>query len=159
CGAGRVGIALTDRGVKCVSVDISEAMLRAGRGRDRTVQMFVRASATNLPFTAQQFRFVTCFGLYEYVEDLAIHLREVRRVMQPGGDFIFTVHTEAGARTYNRLFGRFLRAGWSEQALRSVLAEAGFSVCTIRPAIGPLRYWRSKVDRLIATPHIQGLAA
>jgi len=158
CGVGRVGIALTDRDVTYIGVDISEAMLRAGRGLNRNAHMFVRASATSLPFADRRFRFVTCYGLYEYVEDLSIHLGEVRRLMQTGGDFMFTVHTDAGARRYNR-FGGFHRVGWSEQALRSALAGARFSVPTIRPAIGPLRYWRSKVGRVIASPVVQGRVA
>jgi SAM-dependent methyltransferase len=158
CGLGRVGIALMDRGVTCVGVDISEAMLQAGRRLDRTGQFFVLASATDLPFAARQFRFVTCFGLYEYIQDLTPHLGEVHRVMPAGGDFIFTVHTQTGARRYNQ-FGRYLRAGWSEPALRAILAEAGFSVLTIRRAIGPLRYWRSRLGRVITSPQVQGRAA
>jgi hypothetical protein len=75
-------------------------------------------------------------------------------VMQAGGNFIFTVHTELGARRYNRL-GTYHRAGWSEQALRTLLAESCFSVCTIRPAIGPLRRWRSIVGRFTAEPTVQ----
>jgi ubiquinone/menaquinone biosynthesis C-methylase UbiE len=154
CGVGRVGIALKDRGVKYIGVDLSEAMLQAGRKLAGNAHLFICASARNLPFAARRFRFVTCIGLYEYVEDLATYLNEVRRVMQAGGDFIFTAHTELGALRYNRL-GSYHRAGWSEQALRAVLAESCFSVRTIRPAIGPLRRWRSIIGRITADPTVQ----
>jgi ubiquinone/menaquinone biosynthesis C-methylase UbiE len=154
CGVGRVGLALKGRGVKYIGVDLSEAMLQTGRELAEGAHLFICASARNLPFPAQRFQFVTCIGLYEYVEDLAAYLNEVRRVMRADGDFIFTAHTELGARRFNRL-GGYHRAGWSERALRKVLAESGFSLCTIRLAIGPLRRWRSIIGRIIDNPTVQ----
>jgi predicted TPR repeat methyltransferase len=157
CGIGRVGIALSQRNIEYTGVDISEGILRAASSLSKSAPFLVRASAIALPFADQQFTFVTCFGLYEYVEDLSLHLQEATRVMRRGTDFIFTVHTLAGARRYNR-YGGYRRTGWSESNLSSLLTAAGFIVRSFRPAIGPLRRVRSLISHVAPAPQIQAAA-
>jgi ubiquinone/menaquinone biosynthesis C-methylase UbiE len=158
CGIGRVGLALAHRNVRYIGVDISERMLQVACRLAQPNQSFVRASATALPFAVGQFSIITCIGLYEYVEELAIYLKEVRRVIRAGGDFVFTVHTVEGARRYNKL-GSYGRTGWSERALRDHLTSAGFSLCSVRRAIGPLRRWRDLIARIVVVPRYQARAA
>jgi SAM-dependent methyltransferase len=157
CGIGRVGFALSRYNIEYTGIDISENLLKTGASLSEGTRLFIRGSATALPFACRQFTFITCFGLYEYVVDLRTHLQEAARVMRPGGDFIFTVHTLAGARRYNR-YGGYRRTGWSASSLSSLLAVAGFSTGSIRPAIGPLGRLRALISSVASAPQIQAAA-
>lgn len=77
-------------GAHIVSLDLSEAMLGQGR---RVVQRasldsrvsLVRARAEQLPFADATFDALTFTYLLRYVEDPAETLREIARVVKPGG--------------------------------------------------------------------------
>lgn len=78
------------KGVRVVAVDQSERMLRAGRevsrlaGLDRRVAP-VLARAERLPFGDEAFGAVTLTYLLRYVDDPADTVRELTRVLAPGG--------------------------------------------------------------------------
>lgn len=79
-GTGSISRLLETHGYRVVAIDLSHEMLTHHTGRYR-----VRAIADHLPFPNETFDAVTFGYLLRYVEDLVATLREVSRVLRPGG--------------------------------------------------------------------------
>lgn len=78
------------KNVRVVALDQSEPMLRAGREPNRLASLDDRihpvvGQAERLPFEDEVFDAVTFTYLLRYVEDPAATLRELARVLRPGG--------------------------------------------------------------------------
>jgi demethylmenaquinone methyltransferase/2-methoxy-6-polyprenyl-1,4-benzoquinol methylase len=131
-GTGMVAEALVRRyGCTVVGLDQSEAMLdgaRARLGRDAALAQrvsLVTGEAENLPFPDGSFDHLTFTYLLRYVDDPAATMRELARVVRPGGrvaslEFavpasplwraLWTFYTRVGLPTLGRLVSR----EWSE---------------------------------------------
>jgi demethylmenaquinone methyltransferase/2-methoxy-6-polyprenyl-1,4-benzoquinol methylase len=84
CGTGDLAIAAEARGADVVGLDFSEAMLERARSKSREIE-WVRGDVLALPFDDASFDGVTVgFGVRN-VDDLEAGLRELRRVLRPGG--------------------------------------------------------------------------
>ncbi|MDG4799718.1 methyltransferase domain-containing protein [Micromonospora sp. WMMD980] len=96
-GAGAAAAArwLAAEGAHPVALDLSAGMLRhAADAADRTgVRVpLVQADALALPFADAAFDTVcTAFGAIPFVDDSAAAMREVARVLRPGGRWVFSV--------------------------------------------------------------------
>ena len=78
--------ALRDRyACRVVGIDQSADMLRAARDRNGTFAGLVRGRAERLPFPDASFDHVTFTYLLRYVDDPPATLRELARVLRPGG--------------------------------------------------------------------------
>jgi demethylmenaquinone methyltransferase / 2-methoxy-6-polyprenyl-1,4-benzoquinol methylase len=90
-GTGLVACELAGRGSQVIGLDQSEDMLAGARARlsndpalsDRI--RFVRGEAERLPFADAEFDGLTFTYLLRYVDDPAATLRELARVVKPGG--------------------------------------------------------------------------
>jgi SAM-dependent methyltransferase len=96
-----------------IGADLSHRMLSRARNRLKTKRAsFVAADVTRLPFADETFDCVTCGWVIEHLPDPEPGLREMRRVLRPGGSLLLlaTEDTVTGAlnsrtwkcRTYNR---------------------------------------------------------
>ena len=84
CGTGDLALAARERGGEVTGVDFSEAMLARARRKSRDVR-WVRGDILALPFADASFDVVTVgFGIRN-VADLEAGLRELARVLRPGG--------------------------------------------------------------------------
>lgn len=84
CGTGDLAIACARLGAEVTGLDFSEPMLQRARGKDASVE-WVQDDALALPFDAASFDGATVgFGVRN-LEDLEAGLRELRRVLRPGG--------------------------------------------------------------------------
>jgi demethylmenaquinone methyltransferase/2-methoxy-6-polyprenyl-1,4-benzoquinol methylase len=84
CGTGDLAVAARLRGADVVGLDFSEAMLDRARGKRGDVE-WVRGDVLALPFDDGSFDAATVgFGVRN-VDDLGAGLRELRRVLRPGG--------------------------------------------------------------------------
>lgn len=97
CGAAMCSRWLAARGAHPVALDLSAGMLRQARnGAARTgiVVPLVQADASHLPFADASFDVAfTAFGAVPFVVDSARVMREVARVLRPGGRWVFaTTH-------------------------------------------------------------------
>nr|MDT0659542.1 class I SAM-dependent methyltransferase [Micromonospora sp. DSM 115978] len=95
CGAAAGARWLATEGARPVALDLSAGMLRhashAGTRSGVRVPL-VQADALALPFADQVFDVVaTAFGALPFVTDSAAVLREVHRVLRPGGSWVFSI--------------------------------------------------------------------
>jgi demethylmenaquinone methyltransferase / 2-methoxy-6-polyprenyl-1,4-benzoquinol methylase len=128
-GTGMVARALAARGAEVIGLDQSEAML--GTAREslpealRSRVTFVTGQAEHLPYEAASFDALTFTYLLRYVDDPAATMRELARVLKPGGRIgmvefgvprqpalrtLWQVHTRAGLP----LLGRAVSSSWYE---------------------------------------------
>lgn len=95
CGAAAAARWLTTQGADVVALDLSTGMLRhaADQNNHSGVPVkLVQADATALPFRAESFDLAfTAFGAIPFVADSAQVMREVHRVLRPGGRWVFSV--------------------------------------------------------------------
>jgi demethylmenaquinone methyltransferase / 2-methoxy-6-polyprenyl-1,4-benzoquinol methylase len=90
-GTGMVAFALAARGADVVGLDQSEAMLAGARGRLAHAPelsgrlRFVIGEAEQLPFADGEFDALSFTYLLRYVDDRAATMRELARVVKPGG--------------------------------------------------------------------------
>ena len=91
-GGGHTALAFARFAGRVVACDVTEPMLRAARGllRDRGVAAatFVAGDVTALPFDDGAFDAVTCRIAAHHFADVAAAVREVRRVLRPGGSLL-----------------------------------------------------------------------
>jgi demethylmenaquinone methyltransferase / 2-methoxy-6-polyprenyl-1,4-benzoquinol methylase len=84
CGTGDLAIAAHAAGADVVGLDFSERMLERARRKAPAIE-FRHGDVLALPYEAASFDSVTVgFGVRN-VEDLAAAIRELRRVLRPGG--------------------------------------------------------------------------
>ena len=95
CGAASGARWLRGAGAEVVAMDLSAGMLRQAReGSDRSgVRVpLVQADALALPFAIGAFDIVfTAFGAVPFVADSGAVMREVARVLRPGGSWVFSI--------------------------------------------------------------------
>jgi demethylmenaquinone methyltransferase/2-methoxy-6-polyprenyl-1,4-benzoquinol methylase len=84
CGTGDLAIACARRGATVTGVDFSAPMLERARRKAPEIE-WVSGDALDLPFEDQGFDGVTVGFGARNVEDLERALRELRRVLRPGG--------------------------------------------------------------------------
>jgi demethylmenaquinone methyltransferase/2-methoxy-6-polyprenyl-1,4-benzoquinol methylase len=169
-GTGMVAFELFKRGgCEVVGLDQSQAMLGAARARlDRSPTAdrvrFVLGEAERLPFADQEFDALTFTYLLRYVDDRAATMRELARVVKPGGRIgmvefgvpaspplraLWRVHTRVGLPLVGRLVstswyevGRFLGPSIEElyarePDVRALWGTAGIRDATVlRPSVG-----------------------
>jgi demethylmenaquinone methyltransferase / 2-methoxy-6-polyprenyl-1,4-benzoquinol methylase len=81
-GTGLITRLLQQRGHRVVSLDLTQEMLAQGRLHDAAS---IRATADALPFATGAFDALTFSYLLRYVPDPAATMRELARVIRPGG--------------------------------------------------------------------------
>ncbi len=157
CGAGRTTFGLYEAGYRRLTgFDLSTTMIAAARriaiGRDLAIQ-FDLADATSMPYADASFD----GALFSFQGLMCISggkrrleaLHEVRRVLQPGGHFIFTTHDRAIPRWID--FWRDERTRWDRGVQDPRLLEFGDRII---PDSGLLTYIhipaRAEVRSLIA---------
>jgi len=124
-GTGLVAAALVERGAVVVGLDQSEDMLGVARERLGDRATLVRGEAERLPFGDGEFDALTFTYLLRYVDDRAATMRELVRVVKPGGRIgmvefgvpqspplraLWRVHTRVGLP----LLGRLVSPAWFE---------------------------------------------
>lgn len=146
CGTGIVTRELRDRlpaTVKLTATDLNEPMFQhaAAKFAESEAVEWQQADACSLPFADGRFDAVVCqFGIM-FVPDKALAAREARRVLKPGGVFLFNVwdaieHNELGRIAHETIASYFdkdpplfyqVPFGYHDQdEIRRILAEAGF---------------------------------
>ena len=106
CGTG--DIALRFRG-RVVGVDFTEEMLRVAMARRKSGVSWVRADALRLPFGDESFDVVSVgYGLRN-LADIEQGLREILRVLRPGGKFLSLDFGKPESPAFRALYFGYLR--------------------------------------------------
>jgi 2-polyprenyl-3-methyl-5-hydroxy-6-metoxy-1,4-benzoquinol methylase len=106
CGAGQVAKAVkrSRPDLEVLGCDVSQSALAAASAAPEGVD-FRLATAERLPFGDGELDLVWIFDVLEHVEDPKVVLREVARVLKPGGGFHIVLPLEGQPRTLYRLVG------------------------------------------------------
>lgn len=151
CGTGFVSQALLQRGfsnLRTAQLDLAEAMVRTARSKLNTAlpgALWTVADAESLPLADASMNLVLSNFALQWCADSARVLAETHRVLQPGGQLLFT---SLGPRTLHQL-----RTAWAEQddyvhvnrfkeeALwRSELSACGFEVLEFERDLHQVEY-------------------
>ncbi|MGH2490215.1 MAG: class I SAM-dependent methyltransferase [Candidatus Limnocylindria bacterium] len=151
-GTGLVAVELARRyGVRVVGLDRSADMLTEASRRNGLIAGLVNARAERLPFADATFDHVTFTYLLRYVDDPAATVRELARVLKPGGRLAaveFGIPSSPFAFALWRLYTRAVLplAGWLiSRRWRDVNAFLGPSIerfYRAHPQREVERYWR-----------------
>jgi len=106
CGAGQVAKAVKRerRDLEVFACDVSRAAIAAAAASPQGVD-FRLTTAERLPFADGELDFVWIFDVLEHVDDPEQVLREVARVLKPGGGFHIVLPLEGQPRTLYRAVG------------------------------------------------------
>jgi len=137
CGGGRTIqklAAIASEG-KVYGIDHSAASVAAARGANaQTIAEdrvdIQQGSVSDLPFPNNMFDVVTAVETHYYWPDLIADLREIRRVLKPGGRLVVIAETYKGRRfdAFFRPAMKLLRATYlSVSEHREMLSAAGYS--------------------------------
>lgn len=122
CGYGFHAMRLASQGLRVVGVDFSQSALQVARTNVERAGMADRVSLQQadllaLPFEAESFSYVNCWGVLMHIPDLEQALGELCRVLKPGGKLVLTennvraldvVVLERAIRLVKRVLGRRL---------------------------------------------------
>jgi SAM-dependent methyltransferase len=134
-------------GVRTVAVDLSVEMMRRGRERLATDSRlvfrhgaaFVAARGQALPFGSETFDSVLCMNALHHHPSFAVALREIHRVLKPGGRAVFsepgTAHAEQPLSQFRMREEQVMEKPVSLPLVRRLAVDAGFS----RMRVVPLR--------------------
>jgi ubiquinone/menaquinone biosynthesis C-methylase UbiE len=115
CGTGIVARLAAPRvapGGRVVGVDANEAMLAVARAQPEpagTLLEWRQGDATKLPFDDAEFDMVLCQHGLQYVADRTAALREMKRVLTPGGRLALSVFNRSiGYEIFERTAAQFV---------------------------------------------------
>ena len=93
CGSGEEILLLRSRGASSIyAIDVSEALLEIARAGHPDVEFAMRSMEERQPFDDGTFDFVYSSLTLHYAVDWSGILREVARLLRPGGRMLFSTH-------------------------------------------------------------------
>lgn len=156
-GTGTLLHELRRQGFDACGVDVSAERLEEARRwhGDLPVQ---QVHGTGLPFADAAFDIVMSFDVFEHIPDSDAHLREVRRVLRPGGHYLIQTPNKWTNAVFETIRWRSLTrwradhcALHSLAGLRSRLARHGFQSCPFDvPVVN--EFFRHKVRTYLGWP-------
>jgi ubiquinone/menaquinone biosynthesis C-methylase UbiE len=106
-GGGHTALAFAGIARRVIAYDLTEPMLQAARGHVRGRHAanveFVAGDATALPFRDGSFDVVTCRTAAHHFPDVGAALRQIHRVLRPGGSLLLQDilgHDDADANAF-----------------------------------------------------------
>ena len=152
CGSGRNMVDFARLGA-VTGVDISDASVERARLRD--VGEVVQCSITTLPFADDHFDLAVCLDVIEHIEDEQGALRELYRVVRPGGSLLIAVPAYQWLWSEHDVINHHQRR-YTRATLSAAAAQAGWE--TVRTTyfntlLLPIAIvWR----RLARRSHVEG---
>jgi ubiquinone biosynthesis O-methyltransferase len=129
CGGGFMAEELARQGAAVSAVDPSQAAIVSAKAHSEASGLTIRylvGRGESLPFADREFDVVVCVDVLEHVRDLGLVIAEIRRVLRPGGLFLFD--------TINRTpLARFVMVTIGEHLARVVPCGAHDPTMFIRP--------------------------
>ncbi|MFZ5597534.1 MAG: class I SAM-dependent methyltransferase [Bacillota bacterium] len=145
CGTGNYVLIFAQRADDVYGVDISGNMLEVAQLKAKKAGVdvkFTQADARRLPFPENSFATVTCLFVIEFTKQQKEVIREIYRVLWPGGHLILsTLNRYSLWAILRRIKGRFQPTVYNDSqflSLREVerlLLESGFSCLVWQRAV------------------------
>ncbi|HVB58967.1 MAG TPA: class I SAM-dependent methyltransferase [Candidatus Acidoferrales bacterium] len=145
CGDGIYSIAAFQKGARVTGVDISDAMLDSARRRATACGASVewcQASAESLPYEAGTFDIVLAVTILCFIRDPLQVVKEVSRVLRPGGWFVIGELGRYSSWALSRRVRGWLGSSrwrdvhfWTVGELQRLLQQAGFQIDTARACV------------------------
>ncbi len=129
-GAGSGGNTTMLKAVGYDALALEHHPLAAGFARSRGVEV-VRADAERLPFSNATFDLVLACDVLEHLRDDSTALREVQRVLRPGGALVVTVPADPRLWSPHDLALQHFRR-YTTEGLTKLLEEQGLLVASVR---------------------------
>lgn len=156
CGAGSFTAELRDAGAAPVGVEVAEAAVARARAAHPELDFRLAEIDGALPFNDQTFDLVWASEVIEHVADTEHWLREVARVLSPGGRLLVTTPNHPrlalaarGIDHYSEPFGDHLHL-YTRRSLGDALRGVGFEDVEICAAGGPPLLRRLLLARAVA---------
>jgi SAM-dependent methyltransferase len=122
CGSGRKMVDLSSHGA-VTGIELSDVSVQVARARD--VGDVIAGSVLQMPFDSDSFDLAASLDVIEHLEDDLAALRELRRVVAPGGSLLVTVPAYpwlwSGHDEINHHYRRYTR-----RSLQRVAEQAGW---------------------------------
>ncbi len=128
-GDGTLAALIAPRARSVTCLDRSAKVLEAARGRlaDHDNVTFAQGDLLELPFEPERFDQVMLFNVLTYARDPGRVLREVSRVLRPGGAVAAITLKTHDHPEVTEAYGHLI-AGFEPRALRALLEGAGLTV-------------------------------
>ncbi len=95
-----------------VGLDYGARSLNIARKKNK---LLIRGTACTLPFDKCSFNSITCLDVLEHIPDAETAMKEIFRVLTPGG--IFILQTPSIETTRIKLVGIYMYRGWGQASL------------------------------------------
>jgi SAM-dependent methyltransferase len=123
CGSGRTLDELAILG-EAHGVELNPAALSIARARGHDVR---EAPVEEIPYDDASFDLVTCLDVIEHTDDDSVALRELRRVMRPGGYLVVSVPAHRWLWSHHDVVNDHRRR-YTRRSLRAAVEGAGWRV-------------------------------
>jgi SAM-dependent methyltransferase len=173
CGDAALAVALALRRALVTGVDVDPSMLAAGRARaaaEGVAPDLMQGDIRALPFANDSFDVVLAVTVLCFVDDAAPAVREMARVLRPGGRLVIG---ELGR--WNLWAAKRRMSGWlgsrvwrsatfrTARALKDLVADAGLAITMMRgavyyPPFAPLATLLARCDAWIGKHTTAGAA-
>ena len=157
-GTGALLHELRQRNLRAQGVELREAFIEQARAWYGNIPIS-RVSGLALPFRDRSFDVVMSFDVFEHIPDSDAHLREVVRVLKPGGSYVLQTPNRWMNVIFETIRWRSFTA-WREEhcslhtldELETRLRRHGFDI--VRPYDIPVvnEFFRAKVRRYAGLP-------
>jgi SAM-dependent methyltransferase len=144
CGSGRNMVEMARYG-EVTGIELSPASVAVARARN--VGDVVEGSVEELPFDDDSFDFAVCLDVIEHLDDDLRTLRELRRVIRPGGRLLVTVPAYPSLWSSHDVVNHHRRR-YTRASLLAVTREAGWETtyttnfnALLLPAAMAYRWW------------------
>ena len=160
CGTGHHMASLRERGFEVAGIDGSEEMLLNARANNRDSEIR-KADVEAIPFADASFDFVICIEVLRYLPDQSRCIRQMARVLKPGGICLTTAAPVLNLNGYwlvNRIANlmavgdlvRLRQYFTSSAQLRRDFVSAGFAKPTVHGVYsGPVNWLERLMPRAL----------
>jgi len=154
CGIGTIVHELNKKGHDVIGTDISSEAIEYGRKKYGDIHLEVQA-AEFLPYEDESFEVVLSFDLFEHIAAIDKHISEVKRVLRPGGYYLFQTPNRYSNIIYETLWTKSLQ--WrryhpslhSPGQLRRRMARHGFEIRFVK--MNPINEFTEKKLQKLGT--------
>ncbi|PSW07233.1 malonyl-ACP O-methyltransferase BioC [Photobacterium lipolyticum] len=136
CGTGYFSQHLSQRGYQVCAADLSLQMLDQARLRCGDEVTYLEADAECLPVSDNQFDTAFSSLALQWCDDLSVPLKELKRVVKPGGLILFTTLVEGSLYELVQAWKQVdqyqhVNQFLSQNAIKLALAQAGCVIDTL----------------------------